>query len=151
MKISYLKTEWLAPVLGAAVVAGSLMATTTYLDLERKVRANEALMQTLDRLSQDQTVCAALKSIHDGDVEGATRRLDVLLCENILKLNADLESTDVRTRTYVEDNFIRIALTRPKTAGAEATGSNPISTEDQAAAERILSKALANIHTAQAR
>ena len=151
MKTTYLKMQWLAPVLGVAVIGGGLMATRTYFELERKVRAHEALTATVERLYQDYKLSTALKSIHDGDVKGAAQRLDVLLCESILQLNDELASADERTRMYVEDVFRRIALARQGITGGEAAGSGQECTEDQAAAERILRKALASAQTAQAR
>ena len=54
MKTRYLKIDWLIPVLGIAVVAGSLVAATTYLDLERQAQAEESFTATLDRLYEDQ-------------------------------------------------------------------------------------------------
>ena len=151
MKTRYLKANWLVPLVGVAVVAGGLMAATTYFDLERKVQAHEALTQTLERLYQDQRLNAALKSIHDGDVKGAAQRLDALLCGNIIRLNAGLASADARTRTYVEDAFRRIALSRPGIAGEEAAGSGQECRQDQVAVETILSRALGGTHTAQVR
>jgi hypothetical protein len=149
MKTTYLKMQWLAPVLGVAVVSGGLMATRTYFELEHKVRAHEALTATLERLYQDQKLSTALKSMHEGDVEGAAQNLDALLCENILRLNDELASADARTRAYVEDVFRRIALARPELAGGGAAGSDQGRSDEQAAVERILRRALGNTHTAQ--
>ena len=149
MKTTYLKMQWLAPLLGVAVVGGGLMATRTYFELEHKVRAHEALTATLERLYQDQKLSTALKSIHDGDVKGAAQRLDVLLCESILRLDDELTSADARTRMHVEDAFRRIALARPGIAGGQTAGSGQACTEDQAAAETILRRALGSTLTAQ--
>jgi hypothetical protein len=151
MKTICLKRQWLAPLLGVAVVGGGLMATRTYFELEHKVRAHEALTATLERLYQDQKLSTALKSLHDGDVQGAAQRLDVVLCESILRLNDELASADARTRMYIEDAFRRIALARSGIAGGEAAGPGQGYTDDQAAVERILRRALGNTHTAQVR
>ena len=62
MKTRYIKMDWLIPVLGIAVVAGSLLAGTTYLNLERKIHADEAFTATLDRLYQDHQLSVALKT-----------------------------------------------------------------------------------------
>src|ERR1035437_10752963 len=123
MKTRYLKIDWLIPVLGIAVVAGSLVAGTTYLNLERKIHANEALTATLDRLYQDHQLSVALKTIHNGEVAAATQRLDLLLCGHILATNSELTSADPRTRTIVEDAFRRMARIRPKSAHGMAVGS----------------------------
>jgi hypothetical protein len=149
MKTNYLKANWLAPVLGVVVVAGGLTAAITYLDLEKEARAQEALVVTLDRLCHDQQLCAALKSMHDGQPEVAAQRLDLLLCDSILRLNNELASADERTRIYVEDAFRRLALLRPKLAAGVADGSASAFNEDQTAAEKILERALAGIHVAQ--
>ena len=113
MKTICLKMQWLAPLLGVAVVGGGLMATRTYFELEHKVRAHEALTATVERLYQDHKVSTALRLIHDGDTAGAAQRLDVMLCEDVLRLNDELPAADERTRMYVEDTLRRIALVRP--------------------------------------
>jgi hypothetical protein len=140
--------NWLIPVLGIATVAGSLMARTTLLDLERKRQAEEAFTATLDRLQMDQQLGAALKTIHDGEVGAAAERLDLLLCDNILRIDSELGSADPRTRAFVQDVFQRLALLRPKTADGAAAGSTPACTEVRAAAQRILELALARDHSA---
>ena len=109
MKTRYLKIDWLIPVLGIAVVAGSLVAATTYLDLERKAQAEESFTATLDRLYEDQQLSTALKTLHDGAVDAGVQRLDLLLCGHILRTDSELASAGARTRTFVEDAFRRIA------------------------------------------
>jgi hypothetical protein len=151
MKTRYLKMNWLIPLLGIAVVVGSVVAATTYLDLERKADAEEAFTATLDRLYQDHQLSAALKAIHEGEVKKAARLLDFLLCDGILRIDSELVSADARTRAFVEDAFRRIATVRPKTVSRSAAGSTQERSDDQAAAERILSKVLAVAHTAQAK
>lgn len=151
MKTKYLEIDWLVPLVGIAVVAGSIVAARTYFDLERKTQADEALAQTVGRLYQDQKVNAALKSIHEGDTKGAAQRLDALLCEDILRLNRELASADARTRAFVEDALRRMALARPGIAAGAASESGQERSEDQLAAELILRKALGNTQTAQVR
>lgn len=151
MKTKQLKMNWLIPVLGIAVVAGSLVAGTTYRNLERETQADEALTATLDRLQQELEISSLLKTIHDGKVEGAAERLDLLLCGNILRTDSELGSADPQTRVCVQDAFRRMALLRPKTANGAGVGSTQECTDDRVAAERILSKALAVTHTAQAK
>ena len=141
--------DWLIPVLGIATVAGSLVAGSTYLNLERKLHADEAFMATLDRLYQDQKLSAALKTIQEGKVDVAAQRLDVLLCGDILMTNSELASADARTRSYVEDAFRRIARVRPKSAAGTAAGSAQACAYDQTAAQRILELALAGDHSKQ--
>jgi hypothetical protein len=149
MKTTYLKTNWLAPLLGVAVVGGCLLATTTYLDLARKVQAQEALGVTIDRLCADQKISAVLKAIHDGEVAAGVQRLDLLLCDSILRLDAELASADEQTRAYAADALRRIALLRPKRQLDAAGGLVQELSEDQAAAERILDRVQAGFHVAQ--
>ena len=149
MKTTYLKTDWLIPFVGVAVVAGSLVAGTTYRDLERKIQADEAYMATLDRLYEDHQISAALKTLREGSVDAAAQRLDVLLCDHILLTNAELPTADARTRTFVADSFRSIALLRPKTATAAAAGLAQVCDSDQAAVQRILALAIASDHGTQ--
>ena len=151
MKTRYLKMDWLIPLLGIAVVAGSLVAGTTYRDFERKIQTDEAYMATLDRLYEDHQISAALKTLHDGSVDAAAQRLDLLLCDHILTTNSELPTADARTRTFVADTFRRIALLRPKTANGAVSGPTQACDNDQAAAQRILALALASDHGTQAK
>jgi hypothetical protein len=144
MKTKQFKMNWLITMLGIAVVAGSLVAGTTYRSLERETQANEALTATLDRLQHDLEISSTLKTIHDGNVDGAAQRLDLLLCGNILRTNAELESADVETRVHVQDAFRRKALLRPKTANGAAAAPTQECTDDRATAQRILELALAH-------
>ena len=143
MKKEYLRAKWLAPLMGAAVVGGGLLAATTYINLEERASAAQAVSATLDRVYQDQRLSTALKALREGQVDAAGQRLDLLLCEDILRLNAQMESADPLTRVYINDAFRRVALIRPKApAGALSDGY----TEDQAAAERILAQAVGGEH-----
>jgi hypothetical protein len=151
MKTRCMTIDWLVPFLGVAVVAGSLMAATAYRDLERRVQSSEALTTTLERLYEDQKLSVALKAIHEGQADLAAQRLDLLLCDSILRINAGLASADPRTRAYVEDGFRKIALIRPKAGAGAPESSAQEYNEDQAAVERILTLALASTQTAQAR
>jgi hypothetical protein len=71
MKTSYLKTNWFIPLLGIAVVAVSLLATQSYLDLERQTHNEEILMTTLDRIYLDHQLSWALRTIHAGEADAA--------------------------------------------------------------------------------
>ena len=136
-------------MLGIAVVAGSVLAATTYLDLQRKTQAAEAFTATVDRLYQDHQLSAALKVIHEGQVEAAAQRLDLLVCGNILRTDSELASADARTRVFVQEAFRRLALVRPMGAKGAAPGSTQECNDDRAAAERILTIALASPHNTQ--
>ncbi len=149
MKTTYLKTDWMAPLVGIALVVGTVAATKAYLGFERKTVAEQAFAVTLDRLYNDHELGAALRRIHDGDVKAAAQRLDVLLCDHIVQANSGLASADQRTRAHVEDAFRRIARQRPNIAEVEAAGSGWGRGEDQVQAERILAYAAKTPETAQ--
>jgi hypothetical protein len=99
-------------------------------------------MPTLDRLSRDHTLSLVLRTLHDGEVDKAAQRLDLLVCWDILRADAELASADPQTRAWAENIFRRIARVRPKTAEDAAGGSTPESGGVRAAAQRILELAL---------
>jgi len=147
MKTKYRGIDWLILLLGMGVVAGGFAAATTYLGLERKIHSGEVCAVILDRLYQDQKLSAALKTLHDGDAATAAQRLDLLLCDNILRIHSELASADDRTRAYVKDEFARIARLRPRNSDIPV-GAKPERSDDQAEAEKILAQAC--IETARA-
>ena len=144
MKTGYWKSDWLVPLVGIAVVGGSLMAATTYVNLEKRVSAGETLSATLDHLYQDQALSAALRTLRDGQVESAAQRVDLVVCQNILRLDSQVTSADPRTRAYIEDAFRRIAQLRPKIDPGAGGYS-----EDQVAAEKVLASVVGAAHIAQ--
>jgi hypothetical protein len=151
MKTNELKMKWLAPVLAAAVVGAGLLGVRTYSEWEHKAQASEALSATLGQLYQDQRLSTALKSMHEGDMQGAAQSLDVLLCDNILRLDKELASADGQTRIFVEDVFRRIALARGGITSREAAGTRQEGGDDHVAVEKILRRALGSARTAQAK
>ncbi len=152
MKLTDLKTNWLFPFLGVAVVVGAVVTATAYVDSEREGDAAEAFAATLDRLFHDQQLSMALEQIHQGAVPAAAQRLDLLLCEDVVLADLELASADALTRAAVEDAFRRIALIRPRTVAAGATGPDQEPGDRQVEAERILTLALGTAaHTAQAK
>jgi len=151
MKTNELKMKWLAPVLGAVVIGGGLMGTKLYFELEHKTRAHEALTATLQQLYQDQRLSTALKSMREGDVQGAAQRLDALLCQNILRLDEESASADGKTRMYVEDAFRRIALAQSGITGGATADTEQEAGEDRAAVQKIFLRALGSVQSAQAK
>ena len=89
MKTRYRRLEWLIPVLGIGLVVGGMMAATTYVRLERDTQSAQSLANTLEHLYQDQTISLALRKIRAGEVAAAAQQLDVLLCDDVLQLNAN--------------------------------------------------------------
>ncbi len=146
MTTKYLKIDWLIPLLGVAVIAAGMVAATTYVNLERKIQADQAFMATLDRMLQDQQISSVLRTMHDGQADQALQRLDLILCADILRTNSELASADARTRQCIEDAFRRLAHTRPKIQEGATAASTGGSFEDQMAAQRILELALAGGH-----
>ncbi len=137
-------------MVGIAVVAAAVAAAKVYLDFERETHSGEVLTSTLDRLYQGHQLSLALKSIRDGDAAAAARRLDLLLCEHIVRIDSEVPTADAGTRPFVEDSFRRMALVRPRIAEGGAADSAKDLNEDQSAAERILTRALAGAQTALA-
>jgi hypothetical protein len=152
MKLRDLKIDWIVPFVGIAVVAGTVVVATAYLDFEQKADAAQAFAATLDRLFHDQQLSMVLEQIQQGEVAAAARRLDLLLCGDVIRADQELASADTLTRAAVENAFQRIALIRPKTGAGGASDSPPGSSEGQMEAERILTLALgAAAHAAQAK
>ena len=137
MKTRYIRMKRLIPLLGIMLVAAGVVWVATYLDIERKIHADEALTAKLTRLYYDQTVSAMLKRIQEGDVTGAVHRLDQMLCDDILELNSQMASVDNRQRSYTQNAFVRIAHTRPRNAVITA-GTSLELYPDQIEAEKIL-------------
>ena len=123
MKTNYLKMNWLIPALGIAVIAGTYLVATTYLDFERHTETEQALAATVDRLYESQQISSALKAIHEGEMNGAAQRLETLLCDNVIRLDSELASSDARTRALVGMAYQRIAAVRPKTGSAPLASS----------------------------
>jgi hypothetical protein len=144
MKTSYFNKNWVIPLLGIAVAVGGITARTTYLGLERQTRSADVLQNMLDHLHQDQKLSLALKKIHDGDVTAAARQLDVLLCDDIIRLNSDLEWADGHTKTCVEDVFRRIARVRPPTPEKSSDSIATGEADALGAAQRILALAMSS-------
>jgi hypothetical protein len=153
MNTRYWKMDWLDVLVALALVTGTVGVTRICFDLERKADAAQAFAVTLDQLFHDQQLSMALEQLQQGDVPAAARRLDLLLCADVVRADSELADADTFTRAAVEDTFRRIALIRPKTAAASG-GAAPARgpTERQLEAERILTLALgAAAHAAQAK
>lgn len=135
--------------LGAVIVAGAVMAAASYLKTEQTIHSAQTLVPTLDKIYLDQLLCRVLRDIHDGDRERAAQRLDVLVCGDIIRLNAELASADSQTRAYVEEAFRRIGRVRPQIPVPGPGASGLESASDRAAAQRILALATASNHAAK--
>ncbi len=152
MKLRDLIPNWLFPSVGIAAVVGGLVMAAAYVELERKNDAAQAFAATLDRISHDHQLSMALAQIQQGEVVAAAQRLDLLLCEDVVRADLELPSADPLTRAVVDDSFRRIALIRPNSKAGGAAGSAQNPTDGQLEAERILTLALgAAAHTARAK
>lgn len=142
MKTTYFKNKWVIPLLGCALGVGGFLAGNAYLEVDRTTQSEQAFRLMLERLQTDHKLTSALRKLHSGDVNAAVQQLDLLLCEDVLQVQAELESADGRRTAYAQHALARIAQQRPRNstmaAGAETELNN-----DQAAAERILSEASA--------
>ena len=75
-------------------------------------------------------------------LKAARQRLAALVCNDVLRLNEELNSVDAGTRLFIENGFRRMAMARSPVEGQ-------VVTETQAAADRILSGFLKAPQTAQ--
>ena len=142
MKTMLAKTDWIMAGLGIVVVAGALMLTRNYAKLEGWAGDLENQDRVVTGLYRDHELTMALKQIRQGDVKDATRRLEALVCNDVLRLNEELNSVDAGTRLFIENGFRRMAMARSPVEGQ-------VVTETQAAADRILSGFLKAPQTAQ--
>jgi hypothetical protein len=142
MKTRYIQMRRLAPILGLVLVAVGGVGSATYFNLERKIKASEALSAKMDRLCQDHTISAVLKTIQEGDVAGGAQRLDLMLCDDLLQLGSQMESADPERQAYTQRLLARIARLRPNNA-VIAAGTTRKLYADQIAAEKLLSVAAA--------
>ena len=140
MKTIYFKVRWLLPVLGIALVGGGLAGATAYVSLQRRLQSAEALGVTLERLRLQQQLSLVLKSLHNGELNAAAQRLDVMLCDSVLLVNSELASADDSRRACVQDAFARVARLRPRNSDALAGATRELYNE-QIEAERILADA----------
>jgi hypothetical protein len=145
------KIDWWIPALGIGLVAGFLLGASTYRGLQRQADEEVAFMPTLDRLCQDHSLSLVLKMLHNGSADQAEQRLDLLLCWDILRADAELASADAQTRAWTEDILRMIARARPKTPEGPAAGSTREFSEAQAAAQQLLERALTRDQIAQTR
>jgi hypothetical protein len=151
MTIRDLRSNLFAPVVGIALVAGIVLAATTYQELERKARVEDAYAATLDRLYHDVVLSVALQKMRAGQAEAAAGRLDQLLCADIVLSDSELANADAREQEAGREAFRRIALIRPKLAAGSPGESAQDCTEQQIAAERILRNALGAAVNAKAK
>jgi hypothetical protein len=142
MKNAYLKIRWLVPVLGIALVAGSLIGAATYVELERKTRDAETSIARTLRLRHDLELCAVLRTLRQGNVNAAARQLDLLLCSDIVTIDSQLASADADDRAFIKNAFGRLALVRPQSVEVLADVTQELRS-DQIEAEHILVRAAA--------
>jgi len=136
------RVDWLIPALGIGIVVGFALAAMTYRVLERQADAELVFMPVLDRLCQDHNLSLALKMYHDGRVDEAAARLDLLLCWDVLRADAELARADARTRAWTEDILRKIARARPKIAQQGKAAPAPDGGGAREEAERVLERVL---------
>jgi hypothetical protein len=149
MKTTWFKSSWVIPLLGIAVAVGAMLVRINYLRLEQEARSADVLQAMMDRLYHDQHLSVALKELHNGEVDAAVQRLDVVLCDDIIRLNSELEGADEHTKACVGEVFQRIARVRPANPAPANSGTAPGWADTQAAAQRILALAMANAPRAE--
>jgi hypothetical protein len=140
MKTNHDRTNRLILALGIALVASGILAAATYVKFERETRSAEVLIATCGRINQDLQLCAALRALHEGDVSGAARRLDLKLCGDIVAINSQLGSADAGERAFVRNAFVRFSLVRPRSVQLLTDATQELRS-DQVEAESILAQA----------
>jgi hypothetical protein len=140
MKTRYFKGRWIMPALGIGLVGGSLAWAAAYVNLERRLQSAEALSVTLERLHLQRQLSLALKSLHEGDVDAAAQRVDLVLCDSVLVVKSDLATADDARWACVQDAFARVARLRPRNSDTLAGATRELY-NDQIEAERILADA----------
>jgi hypothetical protein len=123
------------------LASGVCLVATTYIKLEERVQSEQARTALLDRLAADQKISAALEAIRDGEVRAGAQRLDLLLCDDILEVRAEITSADSRAQASAKAAWVQIARSRPKNAEIGGGGGWELSS-DQIAAARILAEAV---------
>jgi len=136
-EINQLKSDWFVLVLGVALVSGGF----AYLKLEAKIRADENYGMLLNQVSYDQRVSAVLRQLHDGEGAAAAKKLDAVLCADVLRLDSQLVAADDRTREFVLRSFEQIAHFRPRIPVPLGEGVSEECSEDLLAAQKILAQA----------
>jgi hypothetical protein len=139
MKSIHIRINALIPALGIALVIGGLLVAMIYQKLEEHSKVAEASITRAVYLYHDLQLCAALRTMREGDATAAEQRLDRVLCNDIVALNSQLPSADAEEQAYVKNAFARFALIRPRSA--ELLANNPTDVHaDQVEAEKILER-----------
>ncbi len=147
MNTSQLRTERWTILVGIVVVAVGL-AAASYRNLEQQNRSQETLTPIYRGLHQDLELCSILRAINEGDVNGAARRLDLMLCEHIVAANSQLDAAgDAGDRAFVQNAFTRFAVIRPRSTELLAGSIQPLRA-DQVEAQRILDEACGRFSSA---
>ena len=73
-------------------------------------------------------------------MSAGARRLDLMLCEDIISINSRLASLEEWDRAFIKNAFARLALVRPKSAQL-LTHATEALRDDQVETERILLRA----------
>ena len=68
----------------------------------------------LDRVYFDERVSCVLKQMGKGETEAAAHALDMALCGDIIRLDAELAACDESSQRQVRDGFTKVARLRPK-------------------------------------
>jgi hypothetical protein len=143
MKANLLRTNWLIPVLGIALVGGGYPLAKSYLRFSEEIRAESQSGAIVDCLLEDYNLSRVLMQLQSGDCAAPARSLDELLSANIMTINSQLASVDPQTRAVAEACFDHMGRQRaqslPLAAGLVKDGSS-----SEIAARGNLAQALAS-------
>ena len=147
MKRNYSKINLVIAAVGMAVAVGAIAVGSAYVRLQREIRWHENFGALVDRAYYDQRVTSVLKLYHDGQAAAAVQKLDVVLCGDIIRMDADTAPADSQTRQFALETFRKIARERPKVLASVAGNSPERPIDDQLTAQRVLASACAEGET----
>ena len=146
MSIKCLRLKWLVALLIIAAIGAGYPVAQRYLETQSRIRSAENANAMLERLAQDQKLNTILRLLKAGAVDDATRRLNHLLCENIVNVNAQLASIDDRNRAFAQQTFSRMAQCCPKPSPAAVAAFLGERHYEEIEAGKILALAVAADH-----
>ncbi len=131
--------RWVSVALGTALLIGLLGMGVAYLKVQREILSIERYGTLVDRAYYNEQVSLVLKQFRNGDAVGAADRLDLTLCDEILRIESETGAADGKTREFALETYRMIARLRPSRPGMTASNGVPRQcSADQVAAQKIL-------------
>ena len=137
------KLTWPGVLLAIALAAGGYLGIRAYAAHQEMLRAEETFAVVLDHLVTDQQLNTVLKSMEAGQAKAAADNLRILLCRDIVSVNARLASANDRARAAAQQTFSKMAQFQPKPLRATPEASVHERFPEEVEAQRILALAAA--------